>query len=30
VSSLPLELDERQRRPIACGLDDREASVFDR
>ena len=30
VSSLPLELDERQRRRIACGLDDREASVFDR
>ena len=30
VSALPAELDDRQRRRIACGLGDREAAVFDR
>ena len=30
VGALPPELDERQRRRIACGVSDQEACVFDR
>jgi hypothetical protein len=29
VDALPVDLDDRQRRRIACALSDQEATVFD-